>query len=239
MPSPHVVFDESWFTPDTMVGWSTLLLAVITFYLAIMTHRMAREAKRSRIDNEGALNVQHEQTERSLKLAQASADAATMSAVATKQMVEVGQRAFVCVSKTVIQRLDDKDYWYDFIITFKNYGQTPARDVTLAIKEQRSKGLEALPDYNSSQNRHIGVLPPAGEESLSLRAGFTEEEIREFKLEKGRRCYIYGVVVYQDIFQHPCSTEYAYYFAPAPPSPDLLIAVYPNHRFDSAKLTGV
>lgn len=196
IPEPH--FYAQW---DFWLSFITLLLVIVTFLLVLETRRMRTSSDASMRDM--------------LKHAEASADAANRSAESAQALVHLGQRAWVTVVRCdpvrgVIGQVPRVVTTY-----ITNTGETPALDVIVRQDHRIETGLlNTFPDIDDAKHVRAGVLGPGGTfpvETEVLRTTIGQrplkklrydipEAIQEALLDGTMHLYIYGKVIYRDIF---------------------------------------
>jgi hypothetical protein len=194
----ELTFYQHW---DFWLSLFTLLLVVATFLLVLETRSMRTSSDKSMRDM--------------LKHAEVSADAANRSADSTQALVHLGQRAWVTVVRCEPGRSEIDRMLQSVTTPITNTGETPAIDVEIWQDYRIETGLlNNFPDINDAKHVRAGVVGPGATflvetEVLRSRPGERPQEqprydippdVQEALHNGAMHVYIYGKVVYKDIF---------------------------------------
>ena len=163
-PIPEGRFYAQW---DFWVSLGTMLLAMVTAWLALETRRMRRGADRALEVMQSAMWAQSEDTHRSLDIARRNADAALMSASANQEQIAAlrrQDRAWIIVSPPNMEKLAgfgaDESILNIFYapIVITNHGKGIAMITCASARFQvltRDQELPPEPEYPSPYGRKM------------------------------------------------------------------------------------
>lgn len=159
-----------------------------------------------------------------------SAKAAQGSVKTTQQQMRLDQRAWVGIDMLTVHpdriRVGDQAF---VNIAFKNTGRTPARNLlATVVKEPLVPGISPKFFYESEKTARYGLLPPNGDDFISLSIANNVATGRDMPMDDGvlnalssgrTILYFHGQLSYTDIFDHLHWTTFCYFLRNIDTSP--------------------
>lgn len=210
--------------PQTTILWiQSGIFAVQAIVLIIQTFVFARQAKRLKetVDSstqQSALMTEYiHQATRTAIASETSAEAMTVN---SRVVVELSERSAMqiraYVSVLIAEGLyQDNNFRFGVKPTVVNTGQTPATRVRFTAR------AEVLPfplpdDFSfgplAEPSSIFGAIPPHHNYSINRAVDerFDDPDSEDIKRSNGRRVYIWGTVIYEDVFEEEHRTDFAH-----------------------------
>jgi hypothetical protein len=203
----------------------TLLIAagaaIYSGISARAARRQARAAELSREISERALGLQAvalkaqaEDTRKALEVAQRNADAAEVSASATKTLAEVGQRAWISVVDIKASTSGARSHpgvpngSVHVVVLMRNGGNSPALEFVSSLWLELREYALAQIDATALDSTNAGVVGPHESLQLDPRSlQFTPEEWDQLQ-DRTQSLLLYGICRYKDIFKRTHHTRW-------------------------------
>lgn len=201
---PALPWDLSW---DFWLAFGTLMLALFTFALDVLTLIMVTQARRTRLGSEALMEEMRKHAER-------SAEAAVRSAAATQALVEVGQRPWLSLRSLRIAKpitASNLDCTISLTSTLHNFGETPALQVLARYYYLVTESQ--FPDKPDLQlQAAITPIPltiwAKAEQEVSVDLRLEPNDLRSIADSNGS-LYFYGVIEYEDGMHKKHSTQWS------------------------------
>ena len=197
--------------------WVTLCLAGITAILARYTAKLWGATKSLAEDAKQVAERQAGEMQKSLRIAQESADAAKKMAVTMDDTAKRQLRAYLSVMVgTALYQDRAQGRKFKGMPRVVNIGQTPAHKVAyrssaaIMPRELPVDFTFPLPDEPSGS----GVLGPhqTFDMGRAIDDFCPDAEVGDIKIGKGKILHIWGIVTYTDVFGHDWNTKFCQSF---------------------------
>ena len=199
---------------DRILTIATVLLAIFTGGLWLATYRLAKEARS---------NSERQADEMKESIAEASRSASAMEKVASVTALNSGlmkffwqkqMRAYLSVDHG-IGTYQDANVNFAGQAILNNVGLTPARNVSYSVNagilDFDPSADTAMPPIGAMNVSDVGIAP---RQQLTINTHVTtripESEVDEVMLGNGRCLFLWGKIIYEDIFGNKWHTNFCH-----------------------------
>lgn len=206
---------------EAVIAVFTVVLAFSTILLWRATERLYEAGEAQREHSEGVASQQADHMRQSIGAAVRSAQAAERTADTTRDTAEKHLRAYVLVDNASLKI----DGIVEYEVTAKNFGQTPAHDVTFfsGTRHRPYPPPAPLPPaigLKPLSKRYLGANTVIVSDDKLAREFTVDEKVA--LLSGADVFYVVGEIEYKDIFGSPHKTTFKFACGGpyGPPSPD-------------------
>lgn len=209
-PSERLETHNNFHSSEWWLVYLTAALAITTFFLALYTGKLYRATVALGREAKATSDRQEKEMERSLAVAEKSADTSRRTVETMETTAERQLRAYIFATHDGPMTFDSNQLTARIVL--KNYGQTPASEVQchvfMALQKLPLVVQLDPPDYEGGSKS-----PLAPGESVSiyptLPAQLTQTEIDSIR-EHESAIFVWGEVAYVDVFKQNRNTRFRF-----------------------------